>query len=382
MPDLTPLPYGKQQIDPDDIKAVCDVLSSDYLTTGPVVGQFEKKIAAFTRTRYGVAVSNGTAALHTAMHAIGIGPGDEVIVPPMTFAATANAVVYQGGAPVFADVSPDTLLIDPKQVESKITSRTRAVVAVDYAGQMCDYDTLAVIAEKHGLVLISDACHSLGGGYKDRPAGSCADLSVFSFHPVKPITTGEGGMIVTNDKKLAGKMAHFRNHGISKDFRQRQASDSWYYEIDDLGFNYRLTDFQSALGICQLDKLPEKIEKRNRIAAVYDHYFKTNPLVSPLKKNKEIRHGYHLYVVRVDFKGLGKTKQEVYSFFKDQDIYLNVHYIPVHLHPFYIRQFNTSKGLCPVSESAYEQIFSLPVYPGMEQEDAARVCQVFDRLVN
>lgn len=375
------LPYGKQEISRQDIDAVCDVLRSDYLTTGPMVPEFEKRVSQYCNTRFGVAVNSGTAGLHAAMYAAGIGPGDEVIVPPMTFAASANAVVYQKGVPVFCDIDPDTLLIDPKQVIKKITPKTKAIVAVDYAGQMCDYDELLKLARDKNLTLISDACHSLGGRYKERPSGSCADLSIFSFHPVKQITTGEGGMVVTDDKKLYQKMIQFRNHGINKDFRLRQKADSWYYEIDDLGFNYRLTDFQCALGISQMKNLDAWIEKRNQIARFYDQYFKDQEIFRPLNKMKDCFHAYHLYVIKMDFKAIGQSKQEVFSFFKQNNIHLNVHYIPVHLHPYYINNFNTYKGLCPVSENAYEDIFSIPIFPGMSEEDVNYVCSVFDQLM-
>ena len=240
----TRLPYGRQWLDEDDIAAVGEVLHSDWLTTGPKVGDFEQAFAGFVGAKEAVTVCNGTAALHAAMYAVGIGPGDEVIVPPMTFAATANCVVFQGGTPIFADVNSDTLLLDPAQVESRITPRTKAVIAVDYTGQPCDYDALRTIADRHGLTLVADACHALGASYKGRPVGSLADLSTFSFHPVKHITTGEGGMITTGDPELARRMRVFRNHGITTDHRQREKQGSWFYEMVDLGYNYRLTDVQ------------------------------------------------------------------------------------------------------------------------------------------
>ncbi len=259
------LPYGRQSIDEADVASVVEVLQSDWLTTGPKVSEFEQAFADLVDAEEAVAVSNGTAALHAAMYAIGIGPGDEVIVPPMTFAATANCIVYQGGAPVFVDVDPDTLLLDPVQVEARITSRTKAIIGVDYTGQPCDYDVLRVIADQHGLVLVADACHALGGSYKGRAVGSLADLSIFSFHPVKHITTGEGGIITTDDPSLAQRMRVFRNHGITTDHRQRQREGSWFYEMVDLGYNYRLTDLQCVLGLNQLLKLPAWVARRREI---------------------------------------------------------------------------------------------------------------------
>ena len=368
------LPYSRHSIDQEDLKAVRDVLLSDWLTTGPKVEEFEQKVAKTAGVRFGGAVNSGTAALHSAMYAMGIKPGDEVIVPPITFAATANAVVYQGGVPVFADVDSDTLLIDPEKVEEKITSKTRAVVAVDYAGQMCDYDALKLITKKHGIYLIADACHSIGGAYKGSPSGSCADLTVFSFHPVKHITTGEGGMVVTNAKELIHRVKLFRNHGISTDLHQRQKIGSWYYEIEEPGFNYRLTDFQCALGITQLKKLKSRIDKRNSIAKEYDQFFDNVEGVGPLKKEWFISHAYHIYVVKLDLGLVRKNRQAIFSFLRNEGIGVNVHYIPVHYHPFYKKTFNTSKGMCPIAEDAYERILTIPLFPAMTEEDVKKVC--------
>jgi perosamine synthetase len=376
------LPYGRQSIDPDDLKAVQEALVSDWLTTGPKVEAFEKKVAKIAGAAFGGAVSSGTAALHAAMHAIDIRPGDEVILPPMTFAATANAVVYQGGVPVFADVAPDTLLIDPGQVEKKITSKTRAVIAVDYAGQMCDYDALRQITKKHGIYLVADACHSIGGTYKGLPSGRCADLSVFSFHPVKHITTGEGGMVVTGQKELISRVKSFRNHGISKDSHQRHETGSWTYEIQELGFNYRLTDFQSALGISQLKKLESRIQKRNCIAKEYDSFIEDMDGVAPLKKAPFVSHAYHLYVIRLELESLSKNRQKIFSVLRESGIGVNVHYIPVHYHPFYQRTFHTGRGLCPVAEDAYERILTIPLFPAMTEDDVKKVCHTLKKAVH
>jgi len=279
---ITVLPYGKQSIDEDDIQAVVQVLRSDWLTTGPMVSEFEGAFAQYVNAREAVAVTNGTAALHAAMFALGIGPGDEVIVPALTFAATANSVVYQGGTPVFADVEYDTLLVDPKSVEARITPRTKAIIAVDYAGQPCDYDALTAIADRYGFALVADACHALGGTYRGRPVGSVADLSTFSLHPVKPITAGEGGVVTTDNRDLADRMRMFRNHGITTDHRQREEQGSWFYEMTDLGYNYRLTDIQCALGMSQLKKLPSWLKRRWEIAAQYDDAFDDSTGVTPL----------------------------------------------------------------------------------------------------
>ena len=375
------IPYGRQSINEDDIKAVIEVLRSDWLTTGPKVAEFEEAFAGSVGVKFAVAVSSGTAALHAAMYALGIGPGDEVIVPPITFAATANCVVFQGGTPVFADVEPDTLLIDSEAVKSKITQKTRAIIAVDYAGHPCSYDALRTIASQHGLALVGDACHSLGGNYKGRPVGTLADLSAFSFHPVKHITTGEGGMITTDDHGFAAKMRSFRNHGITSDHRQRELGGSWFYAMEDIGYNYRLTDLQCALGISQLSKLPEWILRRQEIASSYDVAFADIPAVRPLKKNPDISNAYHLYVVQLDLGQLRADRAMIYKALRAEGIGVNVHYIPVHLHPFYRRRFNTNPGLCPVAEAAYERIISLPIFPGMSDEDVNTVITAVQKII-
>ncbi|ACN16730.1 ArnB [Desulforapulum autotrophicum HRM2] len=364
------IPYGRQSIDEEDIQAVVNILKSDWLTTGPQIEKFEKAFCSFTNANEAVAVSSGTAALHAAMNAINIQPGDEVIVPPMTFAATANAVVYQGGTPVFADVLPDTLLINPEEVKKKITSRTKAIIAVDYAGQSCDYDALRFISDKHKLYLITDACHALGGRYKGRKIGSLADLTLFSFHPVKHITTGEGGMITCSDSTLAAKMKTFRNHGITTDQHRRSMEGTWYYEMESLGYNYRITDIQCALGLSQLKKLDGWIKNRNWIARKYDKAFSEEESISPLKVMKEMVHAYHLYVIKLPDR---KLRDTVYKEMHRHNIGVNVHYIPVHLHPYYRKTFNTSQGLCPVAEDAFQRILSLPMHPKINNTDIKRI---------
>lgn len=367
------LPYGRQWLDEDDITAVTTVLRSDWLTTGPTVGKFEKAFAEFVGVAEAVAVSNGTAALHAAMHALSIGEGDEVIVPTMTFAASANCVIYQGGRPVFADVDPDTLLIDPADVAAKITPRTKAIISVDYTGQPCDYDPLRQLAEQNGLALVDDACHAIGGSYKGRPVGSLADLNTFSLHPVKHITTGEGGVITTNDPELARQMRVFRNHGITTDHRQRSEAGSWFYEMVSVGYNYRITDFQCALGISQLRKLPKWVIRRQEIAAMYDEAFGRLTAVSPLGVRPDVSHAYHLYVVRFDSEQLRADHNTIFQALRAEGLGVNVHYIPVNLHPFYQERFGTKPGQCPVAEKAYEEIVSLPMFPRMTDADVQDV---------
>lgn len=373
------LPYGRQTIDEEDIAAVVEVLRSDWLTTGPKVEEFERLLAGVTGAKHAVAVSNGTAALHAAMAAIGIGPGDEVIVPAITFVATANSVVYQGGTPVFADVQPDILLIDPADVARRITPRTRAIVAVDYAGQPCDYDALRTLAASRGLKLLSDACHALGGSFGTRPVGSLSDLSTFSFHPVKPITTGEGGAITTDDSALAEKMRIFRSHGIASDFRHREKLGAWAYEMTSLGFNYRLPDLACALGIVQLRKLPAMHARRSAIAALYDAALQENPRIQPLALRPGRTHGHHLYVVKLD---ASLDRDAVFRALRAERIGVNVHYAPVHLHPFYRERFGHAPGLCPVAEREFQRLLSLPIFPRMTDDDARDVLAALDKVVS
>lgn len=375
------LPYGRHEIDEADIAAVADVLRSDWLTSGPVVGEFEAALARMVGAEHAVAVSNGTAALHAAMFAIGIQPGDEVIVPPMTFAASANAVVYQGGTPVFADVNPDTLLIDPAAAAAKLTDRTKAIVAVDYAGQPCDYDALRQAVGSRAITIVADACHALGARVGDRPVGAVADLSAFSLHPVKHITTGEGGAITTNDAAFAARMRTFRNHGIMTDHRERSRQSSWVYEIVELGYNYRLTDIQCALGLSQLAKLPARISRRQHIAREYDRAFAAVPEVRPLAVSPGVSHAYHLYVVRVDTARLACDRATVFTALRGEGIGVNVHYIPVHYHPFYRQRFGFGPGLCPVAEAAYEQLITLPMFAGMTDADVRDVVDAVTKVV-
>ena len=368
-----PIPYATQWLDDSDIQAVVEVLRSEWLTTGPKVAEFEDVFAQTVGSQQAVAVSNGTAALHCAVSAINVGPGDEVIVPTMTFAATANCVMYRGGTPVFADVLSSTLLIDPAEVEAKLTPRTAAVIAVDYAGHPCDYDKLREITDRKGIRLIADACHSLGGSYKGRSVGSLADLSAFSFHPVKHVTTGEGGMIACDDQILADRMRTFRNHGITSDHRQREENGTWFYEMVELGWNYRITDFQCALGISQLRKLSAWVGRRREIAGRYDEAFAESQAIKPLNVDE----GVVRTRITFTWSGSSLTSTGIVPLFstncRDRGILANVHYVPVHLHPFYQQRFGTGKGMCPVAEKAYEQIVSLPIFPRMTDQDVKSV---------
>lgn len=375
------IPYGRQSVDADDLAAVAAVLQSDWLTTGPLVEKFEYEFSKWTGAVHSVAVSSGTAALHAAVFAAGIGPGDEVIVPAITFAATANSVEYQGGKAVFADVDPDTLLIDPEDAERRITPRTKAIITVDFAGQPCDYSAFFSLARKRGLTFIADACHSLGAEYKGKKTGTLADLTAFSFHPVKHITTGEGGMISTGSSELAARMRRFRNHGISTDHRQRTGRKMWEYEMTELGYNYRITDFQCALGVSQLKKLNSWLVRRNEIARFYHASFSGSPIM-PLELLPEIRHAYHLYVLRLG-PDIGKAdRREVFLRLHEMGIGANVHYIPLHYHPYYRDKYGLKRGDYPAAEAAYERILSIPIFPGMSDEDCGSVVDAVFRATD
>jgi len=375
------IPYAHQSIDNTDIRSVTEVLRSDWITTGPKVHEFEVAVADYVGARSGVAVSNGTAALHAAAFAAGIGPGDEVIVPAMTFAASANCVLYVGGTPVFADVHADTLLLDPARVEAKLSPRTKAIMAVDYAGQPCDYEALRRIADRHGLTLIADSAHALGAMYKGRKVGTLADLTTFSFHAVKHVTTGEGGMVVTDDPELEARIRRFRNHGISTDAHAREEKGTWYYEMVDLGYNYRLTDIQCALGLSQLRRLPKSLARRRAIAKRYDKAFASMAGVEPIAVSPDVLHAYHLYVIEIDAKQTGIDRDTAFRRLREEGIGVNVHYIPVHLHPYYRRRFGFGPGMCPVAERAYERILSLPMFPAMTEADVERVLSSVGQVI-
>jgi len=366
------LPYGKQTIDADDIDAVLSAIGSSMLTTGPVVSQFEARLAEATRSTSAVAVSSGTAALHAAFDAIGITTGDEVIVPAITFVATSNAVIYCGGTPVFADVDPDTLLVDPADIENKITPRTKAIVAMDYAGQPCDYDLMRAIADKHNLILIADSCHSLGASFKSHPIGSIADLTCFSFHPVKAITTCEGGAITTNDVKLAARMKRFRSHGIDNTHSQRTQAGTHQYDMLALGCNYRISDLQCALGISQLKKLPAFIDARENIASIYRQQFADMPFATLLNQKSSRTSANHLVVMKWDHNSSGVSRDAVFQHLRNEQIGVNVHYRPVYQHSWYQKRFGENLT-CPNSDAVYQQIITLPVFPLMKEIDVHRV---------
>lgn len=363
------LPYGRQEIADPDIAAVVEALTSDWLTTGPRVSEFEQAFAGYCGGNEGVAVNSGTAALHCSMRALNLGPGDEVIVPAITFAASANAALYEGAKPVFADVEADTLLIDVKSAAEKITSHTKAIVAVDYGGQPADYDALREITRNRDIAIIADACHAPGATYKGQKTGNLGDISCFSFHPVKHLTTCEGGMAVTSNTELAQHMRRFRNHGIDSDHRAREARGAHAYDMVELGYNYRLSDLQCALGMAQLARLPDWIKARQRIAAQYEEALAGFEAVRPLKVHCDRTHAYHLYVVKL---ASGIDRDCIFSNLRSSGIGANVHYAPVYLHSFY-RNKGYQRGIAPVAETASGQILTLPMFPAMGPNDVNRV---------
>jgi len=376
------LPYGRQSLDDGDIQAVVEVLKSDWLTTGPKIGEFEERFAAWIGARHAVSFSSGTAALHGAAFAAGLGSGDEAITTPMTFCATANCILYQGALPVFADVSPDTLNLDPGEVSKKMSSRVKAIVAVDYAGHPAALDELAELAKAQGrrTLLIEDACHALGAEFHGKRTGGIADMTVFSFHPVKHLTTGEGGMVSTNDARLAKTLRCFRNHGISSEARERQEAGQWFYEMVLLGFNYRLTDIACALGLSQLERLVENLSRRREIAAQYAAAFRDLQEIAIPTVREGVVPAWHLYPVRLKLEMLGAGRSEIFRALRAENIGVNVHYIPVHRHPYYRERYRTEAGY-PVAEDAYERLISLPMFHSMAAEDVEDVIHAVGRVV-
>ncbi len=377
----TLLPYGRQSLDDADIQVVVEVLRSDWLTTGPKVAEFEERFAAWVGAKYAVSFSSGTAALHAAAFAAGLGAGDEAVTTPMTFCATANCILYQGATPVFADVSPDTLNVDPDEVAKKISPRTKAIFAVDYAGHPADLDALGQLARKCGLLLIEDACHALGATYSGTRVGSIAEMTVFSFHPVKHLTTGEGGMVTTNDPKLAETLRRFRNHGISSEARQRQDAGQWFYEMVLLGYNYRLTDIACALGISQLGKLEANLARRREIAARYLTAFSDLSAVEVPAVRQGVEPAWHLFPIRLKPKKLSSGRAEVFRALRAENLGVNVHYVPVHTHPYYRSRFGYPCGAYPVAEDAYERLISLPMFHSMSAQDVEDVIHAVHKVI-
>ncbi len=371
-------PYSRQFIDEEDISSVVEVLRSDFLTQGSKTREFEEALASFCGARFAVAFSSGTAALHAAYYAAGLRAGDEFIVPAITFCATANAGLFLGAKPVFGDVEPETGNLEISGVEKLITPKTKLLVPVHYAGHPVDLEALAQLATKHNLVVVEDACHALGAEYQGEKIGSCrfSLMTVFSFHPVKPITTGEGGAVLTNSEACYRKLIQFREHGITRDAAEFQfeAHGPWYYEMQFLGCNYRLTDFQAALGLSQLRKLPAFISYRRKIALFYREFFEHCPYFDLPPEKEGVYAGFHLFAVRL--KGLAlERKPELVSTLRRRGIGVQVHYLPVYLHPFYL-QLGYTPGLCPKAEEFYRRELSLPIYPYLHTKEMEHIAQI------
>jgi UDP-4-amino-4,6-dideoxy-N-acetyl-beta-L-altrosamine transaminase len=377
------IPYGSQWIDEKDIESVTETLKSDYLTTGPKIKEFEEKFADYVDAKYAVAIANGTAALHAATYAADTQKGDEVITTPLTFAATANSILYQRAAPVFADIDSKTYNIDPESIKEKITDKTKAIIPVHYTGQPCDMDKIKKIADENDLVIIEDGAHAIGATYKDQKVGSIGDMTTFSFHPVKNMTTGEGGMITTDSRELYDKLIKFRTHGITKDKTEyiNQSHGPWYHEQQELGYNYRTTDIQAALGISQLKKLDNFLTRRREIVDRYNKEFKEiDGLIIP-KQLEATNSAWHIYVLQLEIEKLTADRKEIFEALREKNLGVNVHYIPVYFHPYY-HNLGYQKGICPKAEKLYERIITIPLYPKMTDQQINEVIKRVKNVIN
>ena len=373
------IPYGHQSIEQDDIDAVVKVLKSDWLTTGPTVDEFEKKICSYTGGKYAVAVNSGTSALDVAVQALQIPRGSEVISTPFTFAATNNVILFNGLIPVFADIQKETRNINPDEIRKRITKKTKAIMYVDYAGHPCDIDEIKQIAEEHDLLLIEDAAHALGSSYKGKKVGTFADITVFSFHPVKPITTGEGGAALTDDPRIAENMRLLRSHGIKKENKSTKNQDiAWQYDMTMLGRNYRLTDIQAALGLSQMKKIDRFIEKRNSLATLYQEKLRDISFIELPQTKGDVFHGWHLYTVSMK----GVNRNSFFGHMRNNGIGVNVHYIPTYQLSYYKKNVATDISKYPVTEELFKKIITLPLHPAMKESDIDKVeaaIKKFDR---
>lgn len=375
--------YGHQYIDDADIQAVVDVLKSDYLTCGPKIEEAEKKLCQITGARHAVLIANGTAALHATCFAAGIGPGDEVITTPITFAASANCALYCGGRPVFADINPETYNIDPDSVVKCITNKTKAVVAVDFTGQAVELKRLREICDKNNIMLIEDAAHSLGTRYDGQPVGSIADMTEFSFHPVKTCTAGEGGAVTTNDDRLYKKLLLFRTHGITRDPEQmdQESEGDWYYQQVDLGYNYRMTDMQAALLSSQLNKLDIFAARRKELVKRYDEAFMQIPEIIVQKEISESDTVRHLYILQFNLEMLKCGRREIFDALQAEGVGVNVHYIPAYTFPYY-QKLGYKMGTCPNAEKLYGRIMSIPLYYSLTNEQQDKVIEAVRKVID
>ncbi|MDO4189449.1 MAG: UDP-4-amino-4,6-dideoxy-N-acetyl-beta-L-altrosamine transaminase [Lachnospiraceae bacterium] len=378
------LHYGKQNINENDINAVNEVLTSDFLTCGPKVDALEKKLCEYTGAKYATVVSNGTSALHCACIAAGIGPGDEVITTPLTFAASANCVLYCGGKPVFADVDPDTYNISPSSIEKCITNRTKAIIAVDYTGQVVDIGEIKRICDQYNLILIEDAAHSIGSSYKGQKVGSIADITTFSFHPVKTVTGGEGGAVLTNDEEFFKKVQLIRSHGMQHVSEYEEINDDekgpWYNEMVLLGYNYRMTDFQAALILSQMERIDLFKQRRDDLVNKYNEAFSKIPEIIIQKEIKESDTCRHLYILRIDYSKLKCNRKEFYNEMKKKGILCQIHYIPTYWFPYY-KSLGYERGLCPNAEKIYSEIMSIPLYPALTDDQIEYVIKCIQEII-
>ena len=375
--------YGHQYIDDEDINAVVGVLKSDYLTCGPKIEEAEEKLCEITGAKHAVLVSNGTAALHATMYAAGIKKDDEVITTPITFAASANCALYCGGKPVFADINPETYNIDPADIERKITKNTKAVVAVDFTGQAVEVEKIREICDKNNLFFIEDAAHSLGTCYNGKSVGSLADMTEFSFHPVKTCTAGEGGAITTNDDEIYKRLVLFRTHGITRvqDWMDKESEGGWYYQEIDLGYNYRMTDIQAALLCTQLDKLGMFAKRRKELVKRYDEAFSEMPEIIVQKEIPESDTVRHLYIIQLNTDMLKCGRREVFDALQAEGVGVNVHYIPVYSFPYY-KKLGYEMGICPNAEKLYERIISIPLFYSMTNDDQDKVIEAIKKVIS
>ena len=375
--------YGRQWVDDDDIEAVKKVLKSDYITCGPRVDELERTLCEYTGAKYAVAVNSGTSALHCACIAAGVGPGDEVITTPMTFAASANCALYCGARPVFADINPDTYCIDPESIRKHITDKTKAVVAVDFTGQAVQIDEIRKICDEYNLIFIEDAAHSIGTKYNGKPVGSLADMTCFSFHPVKTVTGGEGGAILTNSEDLYKKLVLAHTHGITHDddlMEDAPHEGPWCYEQISLGYNYRMTDFQAALLISQIGKIDKFIKRRKEIVKKYNKEFGKIPELFVQKEIPESDTCRHLYIIQLKLDKLNCTRREFFDAMSAENVQCQIHYVPVYWFPYY-RHLGYEKGLCPNAEEMYKGIMSIPLYPKMTDQDVDDVIHAVKKVI-
>ena len=376
------LPYGSHWLDDKEINEVINTLKSNWITTGPKMRIFEENFKKMRGSKYAVAVNSGTAALHISTSSIEINPGDEVITTPMTFVASANCIVYRGGTPVFADIKNDTYNIDPLDIRKKITPKTKAIIPVHFTGQPCDMDEIQEIAEEYNLYIIEDAAHAIDAEYKGKKIGIISDLTTFSFHPVKNITTAEGGMVTTNNDDLYDKLLMFRTHGISRDSVKRFGkSGGFYYDMQYLGFRYNLSELHASLGIHQLDKLESFQKRRREIVKIYNRELQNiEEIVVPYVK-KDVKHSWHLYIIQLELDNLKVDRDFIFKALREENIGVNVHYIPIHYHSYYNKKFKLKKRILPNVEELFPKIITIPLFQKMSDDDVYDVINALEKVI-